>query len=383
MPYATATRVIHDADSHIMETPDWVASYCDPSIRERLKPLNLSKAGNSTVDYIKKQVERVKDPVATAAISSNVVAGPKGWSAYGAFDAAERHKALDDLGFNKQLVFSTFAAGQYLSHEDVEVRYAGARAHNRGMAEFCQGDDRLIAVGQVSLSEPELAVQEIREGIRMGCGAFWVPTGPAGERSPGHPDLDIVWRELSESGIPFMLHVGPSTPIQPKGYDNTGRVRPPDVHGGGENLRFKDLVALSMAPQLFLTAMVGDGAFERFPHLRGGVIELGAGWVPQFLRQMDIAHGIFAKSDPMLASFKLKPSEQIRRALKFTPFPSEDVGRMVADAGADLFMFSSDYPHPEGTNDPIGRFERSMGALSDDARTLFYSTNFEQMMQAA
>ena len=43
-------------------------------------------------------------------------------------------------------------------------------------------------------------------------------------------------------------------------------------------------------------------------------------------------------------------------------------------------LFGSDYPHPEGTNDPIGRFERSMGALSDDARTLFYSKNFEQML---
>ncbi|MET0332877.1 MAG: amidohydrolase family protein [Rhizobacter sp.] len=383
MTYATATRVIHDADAHIMETPNWVASYADASIRDRLKPLSLSKAGNSTIDYINKQVERTKDPVKTAEISTNVVAGPKGWSALGAFDRAERSRALDDLGFAKQLVFSTFAAGQYLSHEDVEVRYAGARAHNRGMAEFCQDDKRLIAVGQVSLSEPELALQEIKEGIRLGCGAFWLPTGPAGDRSPGHPDLDPVWRLLSDSGIPFMLHVGPSHPIQPKGYDNTGRPRPPDVHGGGENLRFKDLVALSLAPQLFLTSMVGDGVFDRHPELRGGVIELGAGWVPQFLRQMDIAHGIFAKTDPMLASFKLKPSEFIRRAVKFTPFPSEDVGRMVADAGADLFMFSSDYPHPEGTNDPIGRFERSMGALSDDARTLFYSKNFEQMMQVA
>jgi hypothetical protein len=56
---------------------------------------------------------------------------------------------------------------------------------------------------------------------------------------------------------------------------------------------------------------------------------------------------------------------------------------MVADAGAELFLFSSDYPHPEGTNDPVGRFERSMNGLSDDARTRFCSKNFEDMMQAA
>ena len=46
--------------------------------------------------------------------------------------------------------------------------------------------------------------------------------------------------------------------------------------------------------------------------------------------------------------------------VRFTPFPGEDVGRMIRDAGPELFLFSSDYPHPEGTDDPIGRFERTL-----------------------
>jgi hypothetical protein len=42
------------------------------------------------------------------------------------------------------------------------------------------------------------------------------------------------------------------------------------------------ILRFSFAPQLFLTALVFDGD-SRFPDLRGGVIELGAGWVLQFL----------------------------------------------------------------------------------------------------
>lgn len=383
MTYATLTQTICDADSHLMETPDWLASHADPALRDRFKPLNLAKAGSSTADHIQRQVDRVRRGQAPETGTTNVVAGPKGWAAYGAFDAAERRRAMDDLGFAKQLVFSTFAAGQYLSHEDMDVRYGGARAHNRGITAFCQGDPRLIAVGQVSLADPERAVQEIQEGLRMGCGAFWVPHTPAGERSPGHPDLDPVWRTLAEAGVPFMLHVGPAASIIPKGYENNGHPRPPDIHGGGENLRFRELVALSMAPQLFLSALVSDGVFDRFPTLRGGVIELGAGWVPQFLRSLDIAWRIFQKSDPQLKALSMPPSELIRRAVKFTPFPSEDVGRMVADAGPELFLFSSDYPHPEGTDDPIGRFERNMTGLTEAAKRRFYTDNFEQMMRAA
>jgi predicted TIM-barrel fold metal-dependent hydrolase len=139
---------------------------------------------------------------------------------------------------------------------------------------------------------------------------------------------------------------------------------------------------LPFAPQMFLSAMVFDGVFERFPELRGGVIELGAGWVPEFLRYLDLAHRAFRKSDPGVAGLSLKPSEYIRRQVRFTPFPGEDVGRMIRDAGPELFLFSSDYPHPEGTTDPIGRFERTFEGLDEDVKERFYRRNFEDMMGA-
>jgi hypothetical protein len=43
-------------------------------------------------------------------------------------------------------------------------------------------------------------------------------------------------------------------------------------------------------------------------------------------------------------------------------------------------MFSSDYPHPEGTNDPIGRFAKTLSGLGEDELHRFYSANFEAMM---
>ena len=38
-------RTVYDADSHLMELPDWLESYADPDIRDRLKPLYLGGAG--------------------------------------------------------------------------------------------------------------------------------------------------------------------------------------------------------------------------------------------------------------------------------------------------------------------------------------------------
>jgi predicted TIM-barrel fold metal-dependent hydrolase len=373
---------MYDADSHILEIPGWLERHADASIRDRLPPLGLSKAGTATYESIERAVASTKARAERGTPIVNVIAGAKGWQAPGAFDPAERSRALDDLGFSRQLVFSTFAGGQYLRHDDLEVRYGGLRAHNRAIAEFCRDDRRLIAVGQLSLIDPARAVAEVKAGAAAGCGAFWIPATPAGDRSPGHPDVDPVWQALCDAGTPFMVHVGPNTQFVAKEYLNNGRPVPPDLIGGGENLRVRDFMALPFAPQVFLTALVFDGVFERFPTLRGGVIELGAGWVPEFLRQLDVGHKIFKRSDPQLAELPLKASEYIRRQVRFTPFPGEDVGRLIQEAGAELFMFSSDYPHPEGTDDPVGRFEHRMRGIDERAKEQFYSKNFEYMMGA-
>ena len=379
MTYA-GNRRIFDADSHVMETREWLDPYLDPEVRRHLRPLYGHKPGR--IDKLLEEAKARKgDAAAEAKALENPIAGPKGWTAAGAFDPEERTRVLDQFGFAGQLVFGTASLSPALAADDPGVLYAGARAHNEAMAAFCRSDARLYGVGYVPLDDPRRALTELDAALAAGNRAIMVSAGPAGDRSPGHPDLDPVWARLSETRTPFMLHIGPGTKTQPKAFRNNGRERAPDLHGGGENLRFADYIMLSFAPQMWLTAMVYDGVFERFPELRGGVIEAGAGWAPEFLRELDLGYKSFRRTDPYLQNMALTPSEYIRRAVKFTPFPGEDVGRMIRDGGADLFLFSSDYPHPEGTNDPLGRFQRTLEGLDDDALDRFYRRNFEEMMQ--
>lgn len=378
MAYAQG-RVMNDADSHIMESEDWLASYAEAPVRDRLLSMRLEAGGSGAAKAIARAKERQLDAGATAAIATDVVSGPKGWGAFGAMNPDERRRALDDLGFARQLVFTTFAGSQFLRSKDADVRYGGARALNRGIGDFCSGDKRLVGVGFVTLDDPQRAVIEIDLAIKAGIGAIWVPADTAGDRSPGHPDLDPVWRKLSEAGVPFMLHVGGSPPVLDPKYQNNGHPRPTDWLGGGENLRVKDFFTLSFAPQMFLSALAYDGVFDRFPDLRGGVIELGAGWVPDFLRRLDQGWKSWRKTDPVVGALSGPPSEMIRRAVRFTPFATEDAGQIIREGGEELFLFSSDFPHPEGTKDPIGRFEASFEGLSEEARDRFYRRNFEDM----
>jgi predicted TIM-barrel fold metal-dependent hydrolase len=318
------------------------------------------------------------DHDAAARLEADVM-GAKGWNALGAFDPAERSRALDLLGFDAQLVFSTFAPTQFASDDDLELLYGGTRAHNRAMVDFCSADRRLIPVGFVPLTDTERAIQATREAIAMGCRAILVPSVPPRAKSPTHPDYWPLWAHLAETGVPFMLHVGGGgRPLRRAWYEN-GKPPVTDFLGGGENVRSKDYMVLHHPPETFLACMALDGVFEEFPGLRGGCIEQGALWVVTLLQRLDIAQGTFQKSEPALR-MPLTASEYLRRQVKFTPFPTEPVGWMIEQAGDDLFMFSSDYPHPEGGRDPLGRFESTLGSTSADARDRFYRGNFADMM---
>jgi predicted TIM-barrel fold metal-dependent hydrolase len=382
MPYAEG-RTFLDADSHIMELPDFVHSHADPGMRERIAPLSFSaggKMGRRLEEYARVGSHA---PEVVAELERNVIGGAKGYEALGSFNKMERTRALDLLGFHAQLVFASFAPGTILWQRDLEARYAGCRAHNRAMAEFCAEDPRLLPVGLLSLADPELAVRELEAAFELGIGAVWIPAEPCGGRSPGHNDLDPVWARLAEAGVPFVLHVGGQRIQVRDEYMNTGREIPSDWLGGGENVRSKDVTVLHQSAEEFLSVMVLDGVLERHPGLRGGAIELGATWVPGLLRRLDHAATIWAKSEPELRAFSRKPSEQIREQLAFTPYPFEDVGALIRESAEDLYLFSSDYPHYEGGRNPIGRFEESLGDLPESTRQRFYADNFLKILPCA
>jgi predicted TIM-barrel fold metal-dependent hydrolase len=78
----------------------------------------------------------------------------------------------------------------------------------------------------------------------------------------------------------------------------------------------------------------------------------------------------------------MRPSEYVQRQVRVTPYPHEDTGWTIANSGAEVCMFSSDFPHVEGGRNPIARFERSMDAAHIDAptRERFYVDNFADLL---
>ncbi len=389
MAYAPAERPFYDADSHIMELPDFLTSYADPAIREEIPEVSYSASIVTDEEVAEIMAQGGKHSEAHVeqqiALGDQLIESSKEIQALGAFNAADRSVAMDMLGFKKQLVFATHSVAfpfHPSSKKPAHLRYGATRAHNRHMVDFCADDPRLMGVGIVPLDEPELAIAEVEWIIENGLEAVWVPHRAPIGHAPGHVDLEGFWARLAEAGVPFLLHVG-GAPLQiNESWSNNGRAATRDWMGGGENVRTKDATVMHQAPEMFLSMMVMDGVLHRHPQLKGAAVELGAGWVPEMLRRLDAVAKVYSRVDESVR-FERPPSEQITAQMGFTPMPHEDVGNMVAQSNADLYLFSSDYPHIEGTRDPIARFERTLPQDDEQVKTQFYSENFLRLWPEA
>jgi uncharacterized protein len=367
-------RVVFDADSHVMELPGWLERFADEATAEALRPLALGGAGALADRAVEEAASRHAAGIATLDTDPIALLQSKGWGAVGAFDSTERSFVLDQLGFAAQLVFPTFAATQFAG-ADLDLYYGGADALNRAMASFCDGDPRLLAVASVPWADPVRTIECARRAIDEGCRAVMVPTDlPRGVVSPTHPDHHGLWALLEAENVPVLSHIGGGGRPVRSGFHDNGRTVT-DFLGGGENVRAKDFMAIHQRPEVFWAAMVLDGMFERFPGLRGASVEEGALWVVPWLRRLDRAMQ-FAKTEAPLRELTRQPSEYVHDHLRFTPFAGEPVGWMIEQAGDDLFMFSSDYPHPEGTKDPVARFESTMDTADEAVLDAFYRGNF-------
>jgi uncharacterized protein len=373
-------RVVHDADAHIMEWPTWLTEYASPGWEERLAPREPTDGDGSVLDIDRVRSRHESDEYRAA--DEAEIMTRKNFAATGSFIAEDRPRALDLLGVASQLVFNTFHNGRLVAweHQDPELAAEAARAHNRGMVDFCSVDPRLLPTLYVPLAEFASAEAIAHEAIGMGAAALLVPSACPKGHSPSHLGLDPVWAAAQDAGVPIVFHVGGGGEHFNRDYFANGRPVPPDFHGGEENFRSVDYMAIPHPVMQTLATMIFDGVFDRFPRLKFAVVEMGAIWIPSWIHQLEAAFDAFARHEERLRALELRPTEYVQRSVRATPYPTEDVGWLTEQLGPEICLFSSDYPHVEGGRRPFERFEASLGEVDDHVRDRFYEHNFADLM---
>ena len=177
-----------------------------------------------------------------------------------------------------------------------------------------------MGVGVVPLDDPDAADCRTRAcdqaRVSRPCG---YRTARAATKRPATSSSIRSGRGLPEARTPFVLHVGGAPLQMNKAWSNNGRAPTKDWLGGGENVRSKDIAVLHEGPETFLSMMVIDGVFERFPAFarrqrrtrrRLGAVAADA---PR------LGGRALEQGRQNLANFKRKPSEQLPQQCAFTP----------------------------------------------------------------
>jgi hypothetical protein len=80
----------------------------------------------------------------------------------------------------------------------------------------------------------------------------------------------------------------------------------------------------------------------------------------------------------LLGDYKLPltPLEYVQRNIRVTPLPvAHESPSATLAALPEVPIFSSDYPHFEGNNDPMGHYERTLESLPAAEKSAFLGEN--------
>ncbi|HVX21219.1 MAG TPA: amidohydrolase family protein [Acidimicrobiales bacterium] len=234
--------------------------------------------------------------------------------------------------------------------DDPPACVANLRSFNRWLDDEWGFDHRhqILGVPWLTLIDLDEAVRELDAVLDRGARAVAVLFGPVAGRSPADPYFDPFWARCAEAGVPVGFHGADSGYCQLYSVHWGEPARPP----ANAQSPFQRAAFFERAIVDTLAALVLHNLFGRHPTLQVMSVENGSAWVPYLLRVMDkgVRTGMYGKW--LGGPVEDRPSDVFRRHVSVAPDDDDDIRGLVDLIGADRVLLGSDYPHPEGHEDP-------------------------------
>ncbi|TDJ65532.1 MAG: amidohydrolase [Proteobacteria bacterium] len=328
-----------DADGHVLEPPDLWENYLESQYRVRALRIKVDDDGFEYLEIDRRPSKRTnKGYLGTlgAMGSDDMRPHPDRRYAdnipYGACDMNERLSLLDKENLDKALLYPTIGLLWECEVTDPALSLAYARAYNRWIADFCRDSGgRLIPIAQLTLLDPEGSAVELERAVKDGCKGAWVNPFNHNRIIHGDKRHDKLFARCQALGVPLAIHPTfiPHPPAQ--GIFDW----PERGYAWGEMIWLRSVV------QQALISFFSLDTFERFPDLKLGILEVGAGWIGAMLDRLDA----FTRS---MKAKRASTAELFREHCFISSDPEESAAPYIIDhVGADCFVWATDYPHPD------------------------------------
>jgi aminocarboxymuconate-semialdehyde decarboxylase len=213
---------------------------------------------------------------------------------------------------------------------DRTLAAAIVKAQNEGLAKWVSAHpDRFVAMSSVALQFPDLAAQQLEDGVkRLGLRGVTVGGHVNGEDVSG-PKYDPFWAKAAELGAVVFMHPNES-----------GNLVKPGVLGGRGDLA--NIIGNPLETTYFLSRLIFDGTLDRHPNLRVCGAHAG-GYLPSYLGRTDVACDVRANAN---CANKKRPRDYFRRELLVDTmvFSEEGLRHLVAEVGASQVVYGTDVP---------------------------------------
>src|SRR5436190_907360 len=216
----------------------------------------------------------------------------------------------------------------YRTERDVVTQVI--KIQNERLAEFCgKYPDRFVAFASVALQFPDLAVQQLVEGVRrLGLRGAAVGASVAGDEF-SDPKFHPFWAKAEELGVLIFIHPQ-STPDLAKRFKGNGWLA--------------NVIGNPLDTTIALSHLIFEGTLDRFPGLKICAAH-GGGYLPSYAARSDAGCVTFPDRCPK--PLKKRPTEYLRQlyydSIVFTP---EALRHLAAEVGSGQIVMGTDYPFP-------------------------------------
>jgi predicted TIM-barrel fold metal-dependent hydrolase len=373
--------LLFDADNHYYETRDCFTRYIEPRYRDKaIRPVFVDGeerivVGDKPFTFMDPKFDKTNPPGSLYDMVRNRDSGEKWADSYtadnmlAAFQNRDARLALmDEQGIESTIILPTLAVCvEPAMFDDVEQTYVNLRAFNKWLDDEWGFDHhgRIFAPPLLSLLDLDEGCRELDRVLAAGARVVHLRAGPAFGRSPADPYFDPFWARLDEARVPVAFHIADS------GYHRVGGAE----WGEASTPNVREQSAWAWA---FLHgdrpimetfgALIYGNLFGRFPNLRALSIENGSGWVDYLLTLLDKKKGMGRRGPWVGGYWSGRPSAVFREHVYVSPYPEDDVSKLIDRIGAERVLFGSDYPHPEGFAQPDGFVELLEGRTDHEVR---------------
>ena len=383
---------IFDADTHMYETTEALTKFLPEKYKSAVQFIQVGRQTRISIlgkirDYIPNPTfDRVAAPGAWEKFfagqneegrSLREMAVEKSMGSIPAFrEPGPRLEAIDAQGVDEAIVYPTLAnLVEASASEDPELCSAMIHALNRWMLEtwgFTHAD-RLFMTPVINLGQLDEGLKELEYVQENGAKVILIKPSPVknwkGWRSPALPEFDPFWREVEASGMPVVLHAS-----QPPLDSYINMWEPPNSQVFTEMSAFRWIALGHREITDMLTSLITHGTLTRFPKLRIASVENGSSWLHPLFDDFEL----YYKKMPQ--AFPAHPIDVFRRNVWISPFWEGSVEDVVETVGWDRVMFGSDFPHPEGLEEPKGIFRYNEEDLSEKRMYDFMGDNARRFL---